>query len=685
MKTIKVLLTWTLLVLLIIPCQSCTLRDTTEKETYYYGIEINDVLCGYYKITTYSYLEGEKEFGLIRVVVLNKLSVLEGDVDITIENELIYDPEQEGYISQVSDMDLGKLNIHSTIEIKEGIAYHYESSSGIRKEVEIGPDVIVELPIANPHLFRDFINDTIHEKSYQVFDDKTGDIIEKKYSRIGEEELMLAGQTYQTLLLEEIQMNMGLKSKLWLEKETEFPLKYNIAQSRLIFLADESVVKRISIANLNDYLFAKVDKVIQRSPELAYMKVRARVNSVGEWCSVEKLNFPGQKFTGTVEDNLVDGIFEIEPIRYHGENAPGFPYDFELVDSLQKYLEPEFLIESNEDILVSKAKQITNGASDSWEATILLSKWVNKNIDPAIPGGTSAINTYRTREGECGSHTRLLTAFCRGVGIPARFVMGCAYIPQYGGCFGQHAWTEVYMGETGWVAIDATFGEVDYVDAGHIRFGEQSSFHPEEMEILEYRHQGQEPDHVEAEIPEKYQPYIGKYKVTKTGNNFEILYKDEHLAVDIPNKMVLLLDDPDEEGRWYPQLSKQINFTFHENEAGEIAELQLQQIVKLTKSDTQVEISEDTPAAFHPYIGSYKLLSVPGDFKVFCKNGILEVDDPTNDLVIKLHSLDEPGSFGNELNEDEIHFKSNEEGSVESMVIYGHLTMPKTELVAGEN
>ena len=81
-------------------------------------------------------------------------------------------------------------------------------------------------------------------------------------------------------------------------------------------------------------------------------------------------------------------------------------------------------------------------------------------------------------------------------------VIGCAYIKQYGGCFGQHGWNEVYMGDAGWISIDATFTEIDYIDAGHIRLGEKSSFNPEEMEILEYRHVS-EKTVIEQVIPEK--------------------------------------------------------------------------------------------------------------------------------------------------------------------------------------
>ena len=60
-------------------------------------------------------------------------------------------------------------------------------------------------------------------------------------------------------------------------------------------------------------------------------------------------------------------------------------------------------------------------------------------------------------------------------------------LPDNGGFFGQHAWSEVYMGDAGWIPVDATIGEVDYIDAGHIRIGEKSTFHPKEIKILKYQ------------------------------------------------------------------------------------------------------------------------------------------------------------------------------------------------------
>jgi len=65
------------------------------------------------------------------------------------------------------------------------------------------------------------------------------------------------------------------------------------------------------------------------------------------------------------------------------------------------------------------------------------------------------------------------------------------YTPEYGGSFGHHAWNEVFMGEAGWIPIDVTIHETDYVDSGHIRFGvlktRQTQINSWKMEILTFK------------------------------------------------------------------------------------------------------------------------------------------------------------------------------------------------------
>jgi len=60
---------------------------------------------------------------------------------------------------------------------------------------------------------------------------------------------------------------------------------------------------------------------------------------------------------------------------------------------------------------------------------------------------------------------------CRSIGIPARVVVGVAYIDDFEGRtgFGGHAWVEAYTGGK-WVGLDSAFkaGALGGFDAGHI-------------------------------------------------------------------------------------------------------------------------------------------------------------------------------------------------------------------------
>ncbi len=52
------------------------------------------------------------------------------------------------------------------------------------------------------------------------------------------------------------------------------------------------------------------------------MKIQARLEPSGLKITPASLNRPGQSFTGTVKENLIEGVFEIEHARYDGRNAP---------------------------------------------------------------------------------------------------------------------------------------------------------------------------------------------------------------------------------------------------------------------------------------------------------------------------------------------------------------------------
>jgi len=441
------------------------------------------------------------------------------------------------------------------------------------------------------------------------------------------------------------------------------------------YLADPSVVNRIKMADVDDTLFARVDVAIADIQAISYMKVKATVEPTGLWVTEEGLNITGQSFTGTIKDNLIEGIFEIEHKRYDGSDAPAFPPDFSKDQAVKKYLEADEFIESDDPVLIKKAQEITQGSKDSWEAACRLSKWVAENISYAIPGGMTARKTYDLKAGECGAHSILLAAFCRAVGIPARVVWGCMYVPNYGGAFGQHGWSEIYMGKAGWITVDATANEIDYVDSGHIRIGEYQSMvtalNPKKMEVLDFRAGSMKMGQTEAPASRIYDAYVGEYTSPATKTVLKVFVQGGGLAVDIPGKVVLALNDPDEKGLWYCKLSNQLYFTFKRKYLGfgKVVEMELHQIIPLPRKSGPEKVNNNVPEKFRPYLGKYSLAALQAEFTVLYKDGTLAIDDPLAKKIIKLQSPDEKGRWVDEFNKNSISFELDDQGNVQTMNI----------------
>ncbi len=635
-----------------------------QHERIYFGVEIDGVLCGY--ATTdidkaeYQGMPVLETHDTVHLM----MKALGQDMNMSITTRHILDPETyKVYLnnSNYSNSDVG--NIASTrTEIFKEYALHTEAARETADTIWMQDEFIFDNPITSPYLIKDFIEDGAKEKTYHVYDYMRGFIAEQKFTLEGEKDIQLAGQNIHALVFNVYHTKDGTNTRLWLNKENGMTVQFEI-MNRRIFLAENTISKHISTVDLDNTIFAKVEKSIPNFMEVSYMRIQADIKSAGEAISVESLNFQGQKFEGTVDENHIQGIFEIEPFWYDGTDAPAFPTDYSGEESLVKYLEPELFIESDDPEIISMAKDITSGADDSWKAAVLLSEWVGKEIHGAVPGGTSAINTLRIREGECGSHSRLLAAFCRAVGIPSRLAVGCLYSPWYGGSFGQHAWTEVYMGaEIGWIAVDATILEFDYVDAGHIRLGELTSFHPEKMEILEYRIEGA--DASSSEIPEEYLPILGPYMHPDKRDVLNVFYLEGCVTVDIAGKMKLALNEPDEEGRMYAKLTDKVYFSFPEDKMHVV-----ETVFAMKRADVEISIDEGTPENLQALIGPYMIFQIQKEFTVIWKDGLAmivpDVEEPR-----MLEKTEKENRWKDTIDKKEYIFKVNDDGSVSGMDIY---------------
>jgi transglutaminase-like putative cysteine protease len=361
--------------------------------------------------------------------------------------------------------------------------------------VDLPPDVVLASSLVQPHLLADFVAGRAEQKTYRVFDGRDSAVREVSYTKTRHEALPLAGRSFDTLVLAVVDRRTGVNLTVWLDTKTGIVVQTRQPGNVRSYLTSPSVVEAVtqagSRASLDSSVLAKTNVSIPAVRRISYMKVRAAAQPSGLWLTPDALNVPGQRFTGAVKDNLVEGVFEVEHRRYDGAQAPPFPTDFRKDPALATWLASDEYIQADDPVLREKAVEITRGSRDSWEAARRLSAWVATEIKGAIPGGVTARGTFDQRAGECGGHSFLMAALSRSVGIPARAVWGCMYVPKDGGAFGQHAWNEVYMGEAGWVPIDTTAGEPDYVDSGHIRIGVFQSIattiNMRTMEILDHR------------------------------------------------------------------------------------------------------------------------------------------------------------------------------------------------------
>lgn len=460
-------------------------QDRAAAETVYFAMEMNDSLVGYHEIDIYPGEPGGKPRVETSWMVI-KLKALGQDFDVKVNARQEKDAATGRPLLLVSDIERGDQELHLSFKFEGNQVHIKPMAGGQQRTVTIDDDVMLEESLDFAFLVKDFGGGEIKAKTYKVFNYVKGEVHEKDYTLVGEDTLKLLNKDRDCLVFTTLDRGMGISGKLWVEKATGRAVRAESSVGINSYLADSTVKMMIVRGDMDEKILGKVDVAIADIQGISYMKVRARIRTVGEWVTPESLNVPGQKFEGTVEDNLIDGVFTIEHERYDGSGAPPFPCDYSGNEDMKEYLESEDMVEVDDPVLVAKARELTEGASDSWDAACRLSRWVAGNIGYEIPGG-SARYTYDQRKGECASHSRLLTAFCRGVGIPARMVSGGMYTPIQGGSFGQHVWNEIYMGDAGWITVDSTAQEPDFVDSGHIRLGNETGFNPEEIEILDFK------------------------------------------------------------------------------------------------------------------------------------------------------------------------------------------------------
>lgn len=180
----------------------------------------------------------------------------------------------------------------------------------------------------------------------------------------------------------------------------------------------------------------------------------------------EKLD-PGQRI-----EIVLNYLIEITPTVYDIWS----PANVTPAVTLAPYLNPESMIESNSEAVISEANIITRGAKDAYEKARKIYDYVTSTlsykVQPESRGAEYALAF--PDQADCTEFAALFVALCRASAVPARPIFGFIRLPGKERLDSSHAWAEFYLDDFGWVPVDPTYGSrysEEYfgrIDADHI-------------------------------------------------------------------------------------------------------------------------------------------------------------------------------------------------------------------------
>ena len=215
---------------------------------------------------------------------------------------------------------------------------------------------------------------------------------------------------------------------------------------------------------LLDYSLVKSDKDIKGARKLKTLDLKL----IGMDEDFPVISDERQKAKRITEKGISKVEYLIDSLTPVSESTSALPVE---APDLNEFLKPTLHIQSNNQEIISKSKEIIGDEKNSLPAVKKLTQWVSEEIKDKLVDSFSSLNVLHSMEGECQSHTYLYTAFARAAGIPTKVVNGIVYLEPKG--FLYHTWAESYVGY--WIAVDPTFGQIP-VDATHIKLVEGDSF-----------------------------------------------------------------------------------------------------------------------------------------------------------------------------------------------------------------
>ena len=191
-----------------------------------------------------------------------------------------------------------------------------------------------------------------------------------------------------------------------------------------------------------------------------------------------------------------------------------------------------------------------------------------------------------------------------------------------------------------------------------------------------------------AQLPEEWKPYLGTY-TGRSGimrnQQYTVVARDGHLAVDIPEGLVVDLEEAEEEGKWFFTIEPSVKVSFERDEAGNVVAMKMHfpdETFDLPRGTAPPEPELDQEAV-QKYLGSYRLEENDRIVKIVIHNGHLAIEVPGTVVPLELYAPDEEDKWAMRLNPAvSISFQESQDGQVVSFTSHtpeGDFIRPRVE------
>ncbi len=209
----------------------------------------------------------------------------------------------------------------------------------------------------------------------------------------------------------------------------------------------KNAVLNVSVYLPEDILGKQIVKNIDFS-----MKPTDIIQKNGNKIAIFEIKNPNKKTT--IE---ITGLVGVK--SYDLKNAFEKPYVKKISEyDVKQYTSPEFHIESDDESIVSMARELKG--EDKIQTVKNIYSFVQQNMKYYDNRETvGAKGMLKKQRGKCTDYAMLMVALCRANGIPARVVSGIIISdnPQ------NHSWVEVWFEKYGWVTFEPTIiSNLDY-------------------------------------------------------------------------------------------------------------------------------------------------------------------------------------------------------------------------------